>query len=209
MRNKKGKAVLLNSYSPLQDKFFEGMRAAGYDNIERGERGSTAEHLSVIAYKVQQEQKRLAALEKHADKKEKRLDKLDAQIVVKEKAKATLAEVDAMGKPALLGGVNFTDDEAKKLKSLAKKGVGVDKHAENYKKKIAALEDDIRYLNDKITDWQQSYQSVARDRDAWKANYERLWSEVKDFIGAIRSAPMKLLAFIHEHLPKSQNREVR
>lgn len=77
MRNEKGKAVLLNSYSLLQGRFFEGMRVAGYDNIERGERGSTAEHLSVIAYKVQQEQKRLAALEKQAEKKEKRLDKLD------------------------------------------------------------------------------------------------------------------------------------
>jgi hypothetical protein len=51
-----------------------------------------------------------------------------------------------MGKPALLGGVNVSDDEMKKLKSLARKGVGIDKRAEEYKKKIAALDEDIRAL---------------------------------------------------------------
>ena len=50
----------VNSYSLLQDRFFEHMKAAGYDDIERGERGSTREHLEVMEYKTQQEAKRLA-----------------------------------------------------------------------------------------------------------------------------------------------------
>ena len=124
-------------------------------------------------------------------------------------AKATLAEVDAMGKPAILGGVNFTSDEAKKLKSLAKKGVGIDKRAEGYKKKIEVLDGNIRDLNREILSLQQSVKSIAQDRDTWKANYERLWGEVKEFIGAIRSVPNKLRAFIAEHLPtqRKNNRE--
>jgi len=94
------------------------------------------------------------------------------------------------------------------LKSLAKKGVGIDKRAEEYKKKIAALDDNIRDLSGQINDLNRSVQSITRERDSWKTNYERLWSEVKDFIHAIRSAPQKLLAFIREQLSqKSHNRE--
>ena len=156
-------------------------------------------------YKYQQEKKRVAELEKQAE-----VNKLDTQIAVKEKAKATLAEVDAMGHTLpLVPGVHFTDADAKKLKSLAKKGVGIDKRAEEYQKKIAGLEKNIRNLNDDITTLQQSVRSIALDRDTWKKNYERLWAEVKDFIGVIRSAPQKLFSLIAENLPtqKKHNRE--
>ena len=43
MLNAKGKKILKSSYSVLQDDFFHFMRAAGYDDVERGERGSTEE----------------------------------------------------------------------------------------------------------------------------------------------------------------------
>ena len=59
--SKNGKVVLINSYSLLQDRFFEHMRAAGFTDFERGERGSTAEHLSVLDYKIQQDEARAAA----------------------------------------------------------------------------------------------------------------------------------------------------
>jgi hypothetical protein len=44
-----GKTIVLNSYSLLQDRFYEGMVAAGFDGFERG---STKEHLDVLDYKV-------------------------------------------------------------------------------------------------------------------------------------------------------------
>ena len=43
----KGKPVLRKSYSVLQDDFFNAMRKAGYDDVERGERGSSEGHLTV------------------------------------------------------------------------------------------------------------------------------------------------------------------
>lgn len=55
-----GKAHIVKSYSLLQDRFFEHMHAAGFADFERGERGSTAQHLSVTEFKVKQEQQRLA-----------------------------------------------------------------------------------------------------------------------------------------------------
>ena len=42
--NANGKTVLRKSYSVLQDDFFAAMRKAGYDDVERGERGSSEEH---------------------------------------------------------------------------------------------------------------------------------------------------------------------
>ena len=54
---------IIKSYSLLQDRFFEHMRAAGFEDFERGERGSTAEHLSVIEYKTKKESDRLADFE--------------------------------------------------------------------------------------------------------------------------------------------------
>ncbi len=51
----KGKKVLRASYSVLQDDFFNYMKAAGYTDVERGERGSTEEHLTVTQFKVAQE----------------------------------------------------------------------------------------------------------------------------------------------------------
>ena len=49
--NEKGKKILRSSYSVLQDDFFNFMRAAGYTDVERGERGSTEEHLTVTQFK--------------------------------------------------------------------------------------------------------------------------------------------------------------
>ena len=47
MLNAKGKKILKSSYSVLQDDFFNFMRNAGYTDVERGECGSTEEHLTV------------------------------------------------------------------------------------------------------------------------------------------------------------------
>ena len=58
----KGKKILKSSYSVLQDDFFHFMRNAGYTDVERGERGSTEEHLTVTQFKVQAEQQRLEAV---------------------------------------------------------------------------------------------------------------------------------------------------
>jgi len=53
--SKSGKPVLINFYSLLQDRFFEHMRTADFTDFERGERGSTADHSSVLDYKIQQD----------------------------------------------------------------------------------------------------------------------------------------------------------
>lgn len=70
MFDAKGKKVLLPSCSVLQDDFYNHMVAAGYTDLQRGERGSTEEHLTVTQFKVEKEQQRLASLQAESHEKE-------------------------------------------------------------------------------------------------------------------------------------------
>ena len=74
---------IVKSYSLLQDRFFEHMRDAGFEDFERGERGSTAEHLSVIEYKTKKESERLAGYE---EKQSEVQMEISALTVIKEDA---------------------------------------------------------------------------------------------------------------------------
>jgi chromosome segregation ATPase len=117
---------------------------------------------------------------------------LDAQIAVKEKAKATIKEVEAMGKPQTIGnGFVVTADELKKLKTLAKKSVNADKQIADSKKKMAALDEQITDLNAKLRDAQAEV-------NHWHREYTDLWNKVKDYIGAIRKLPARLREFVSE-----------
>jgi len=82
LRNKKGKAVLVNSYSLLQDRFFEHMKDAGFQDFERGKYKSTSKHLSDIEFKLQQDKKRAAKLDKEIESKQNQSAKLDKKIGV-------------------------------------------------------------------------------------------------------------------------------
>ena len=87
MINAKGKKILKSSYSVLQDDFFQFMRAAGYDDVERGERGSTEEHLTVTQFKVQAEQQRLEAVTGQVAQAEQSLE--DAKAATEKQKKET------------------------------------------------------------------------------------------------------------------------
>ena len=122
---KKGKPVLKKSYSILQDDFFNFMRAAGYTDVERGECGSTEEHLTVTQFKVQREQERLDSLTAQIDQKEQHLTQTKKTLSKTEKELATVQkkaavtkdalihaqDVESLGKRTLLGNYSLTEDE--------------------------------------------------------------------------------------------------
>ena len=136
LKTKTGKAVLKQSYSVLQDNFFEHMRAAGYTDVERGERGSSEEHLTVTQFKVMKEQERLSELqetkteiqseiaelqEAHAKESEK-LDKTKERI---QKQKLDLKRIDEIeAKPTLIGNkVTVDKDDFAMVITAAKKHI--------------------------------------------------------------------------------------
>ena len=180
---KNGKPVLRKSYSVLQDDFFNAMRAAGYTNVERGERGSSEEHLTVTQFKAEREQKRLAVLERQVEKKEKALQKVEQKIEVQKGTAATFAEIDNMGRRTLMGKVEFSQQETEDLKQLAKKGIAADTT---------------------IKDLQRDLKSARRDAQIWKRRYEELKEQAKYFLVAIKKAPERVIAFISKVLHTEQ-----
>ncbi|MFP3154676.1 plasmid recombination protein [Lachnospiraceae bacterium ZAX-1] len=190
---REGKTIILNEYSLLQDRFYEHMRSAGFEDFERGERGSTAEHLSVLEYKSQQEAERLSSLseraeeaesalaktEKTLEKKQERVAKLDEKIDAKTTKAATVVEIDAIGHSLpLVPGLHLTDDEAKRLKSLAKATVKSDERIAKAKRDMVALQSEFNKTKAQLRDTQAEVSH-------WHREYTSLWNEVKDVIGAI------------------------
>ena len=92
-----GHTHLIKSYSLLQDRFFEHMRDAGFEDFERGERGSTAQHLSVVEYKVKKETEHLDDLQTTVQFMESNVDFLNQQTEeAKKKAEAAQKKVDRL-----------------------------------------------------------------------------------------------------------------
>jgi len=87
-----GAIIQVNSYSLLQDRFYEHMQQAGFEGFERGERGSNREHLSDLDYKIQQDKKRLAEKEKELKAKELELAEKEGRLKL---AEMELDEVQA------------------------------------------------------------------------------------------------------------------
>lgn len=187
-RFKDGKGHWANSYSLLQDRFHDGMRAAGFDGFTRGERGSTTEHLEVLDYKIQQDTLRLGELHAQAEKKKAEVDFLVEATKVRSGISATQTEIDAMARPGKSGkNMIVANDDWQTVSTMAKRCV---------------------LLEPKLKDTQSQIKSLQRERDSWKNNYNSLWNEVRDYLRAVRAIPNKLRAFISEQkMEKSQARE--
>lgn len=192
---------LVNSYSLLQDRFYEHMKSAGFTDFERGERGSTAKHLSVTEYKNQQETKRAAALlveieqkkksalafDKKIEKLQERLNDLQNKISVKTKAAKTIADIEAIGKSSLLGGYTVTADEMTKLKTLAKKCV--------------TTEDKTSELRRQLKSSQIERDEARKQLDAEIRKGSSLTEHVKwfnKFVAAMRRSPKRLMSVIDD-----------
>ena len=171
----KGKPVLKKSYSILQDDFFRYMRDAGYDDVERGERGSSEEHLTVTQFKVQQEQARLESIEDKIDRRKQTLEKYNEKIREQKGVAASFHEIDSIGKKTISGNISMTPQDAQFLKELAREGVA------------------SRGL---IGDLKNKVETLKRDVSVWKRKYEKLQEQTKDFMAALKRAPRKVKEFI-------------
>ena len=173
--NANGKTVLRKSYSVLQDDFFAAMRKAGYDDVERGERGSSEEHLTVTQFKVEKEQARLESIEEKIDKKKQTMEKYNEKIREQKGAAASFHEIDSIGKKTISGNISMTPQDAQFLKELAKEGVA------------------SRGL---IGDLKNKVETVKRDVSVWKHKYEKLQEQTRDFMTALKRAPRKVKEFL-------------
>ena len=192
---KNGKPVLKKSYSQLQDDFFNHMRAAGYDDVERGERGSTEEHLTVMQFKVEQEQVRLEELQEtkaevtsEIEREEAKLDKTKAKI---QKQKLDLEHIEQIeAKPALLSSkVTVEKSDFDALKTAAQKYVmqekkesKLQKALDKARKMIADLTAELKAVKEELA----QHKSVrAKLNDTLVQENEQLKSELRQYKSVI------------------------
>ena len=196
---KNGKPVLKKSYSILQDDFFDYMHNAGYTDVERGERGSTEEHLTVTQFKVQREQERLDSLTAQIDQKEQHLTQTNKTLSKTEKELAAIQkkaavtkdalihaqDMESLGKRTLLGNYSLTEDELSALKKQAAHGYVVDVENRQLKQQLAAAK---------------------RDCAEWQARYRDLRNDVQPYLNALRHAPERVRNFFENLLSQKPER---
>lgn len=210
MLNAKGKQILKSSYSVLQDDFFHFMRSAGYLDVERGERGSTEEHLTVTQFKVRAEQRRLEAVSEQvaqaeqtlenvndaAEKQEQRLHALKKETKTAKAAALTAREIKAMGKKnSITGHVSLTPQESATLKKYAVGGLAL--KAEN-----AKLREQLTAAERAASIWQQRYEAL-HDK------YTELKKKAQPYLDALEAAGEKVMAFVQDILARARGEHER
>ena len=221
MLNAKGKKILKSSYSVLQDDFFNFMRNVGYTDVERGERGSTEEHLTVTQFKVQAEQQRLEAVTgqvaqaeqslenaKAATEKQKRkLEALQKETKTAKTLALTVQDIEAMGKKATFGNnITLTPDECRTLKDYAVSSFAEKAEKIKYKQKFEQAEKSAKT-------WKQRY-------DALHEQYQELKKKAQPFLDALEIASERVRAFLdvvlsrgketqeHEHTARKRGQDM-
>ena len=158
------------------------MRAAGYTDVERGERGSSEEHLTVTQFKVLKEQERLSELqetkteiqseiaelqEAHAKESEK-LDKTKERI---QKQKLDLKRIDEIeAKPTLIGNkVTVDKDDFDMVITAAKKHIAQEKKESALQKALDAAHKLIAELKNTVADLTRKLAAVTKELSEYKS----------------------------------------
>ena len=208
MLTAKGKPILKKSYSVLQDDFFNAMRTAGYTDVERGERGSTEEHLTVTQFKVQAEQERLEAVtglvaqaeqtledtQAAADRQKKRLAVLQKETKTAKAAALTIQDIEVMGKKnALTGNISLTPQECDTLKQHAINGIAAKADNRRLKEKLASAEQSA-------TIWKQRFEALNK-------KYQELRKKAQPYLDALEIASERVRAFLNVILARGRQQQ--
>ena len=172
--DEKGKAILIKSYSLLQDRFFQYMSDSGYRGFIRGLKGSTAEHLSDIEFKAKKEKEKLEAItdkvkeqqakfientvaieesENHINLAQQELNEIKKDIDNYKGYKGDIDNID-VGKSKLFGKkIELDIADYQNLVKYAKKGIVADVEITKLKDENTKLKHDFNELKEKTRDF--------------------------------------------------------
>lgn len=179
--DEKGKPILIKSYSLLQDRFFQYMFDNGYRGFIRGIKGSTAEHLENLDFKITKDKERLKEISNKIEEKETTFDnimKFDKQI----KGVSDLGKHKRFSKKIELEPQDYED-----LVNYAKKGIVADKE-------IYERDTRIENLRNTLNKWIEKYDSLAE--------------KTKDYFYAIKLAPQRVADFFKSLFDKEKQDEL-
>ena len=165
---KNGKPMFRASYSILQDELFNHMTEKGFKGFQRGEYGSTAEHLTSLQYQIKQDTQRL-------DKLQQRIQKEQVKYKSSHQIFKTYNEIDSMGQKTFTGKIAISKEDYKELTTLAKEGI-------TSRAEIKKLEEDVGY-------YQQRYYNTANALENMKSRYNELKEKCRPFLQALEHFP--------------------
>ena len=165
---KNGKPMFRASYSILQDELFNYMTERGFKGFQRGEYGSTAEHLTSLQYQIQQDKERLEKLQKRIQKEQVKYE--PARHISK-----TLNEIDGMGQKTFTGKMAISKEDYSQLTALAKEGI-------TSRAEINKLEQSANY-------YRQKYFDSANALERMKTKYDELKEKCRPFLQALEHFP--------------------
>lgn len=184
--NSKGKPTYRASYSVLQDQFFAYMQEAGFSGFERGERGSTAEHLASLGYKIQQDEKRLSVLEEKIASEQGRYQQTH-------RAFMTFGEIEQSGKKTFTGKYSVSAEDYEKLTTLAKQSYSAVSEAERLRKENQSLTRRVWSLQSEVTQLQKAL--------------AELTERCRPYLEAVKAAPKAVKEFVDGILEKFKKQE--
>ena len=165
---KNGKPMFRASYSILQDELFNHMTEQGFKGFQRGEYGSTAEHLTSLQYQIKQDKERLEKLQKRIQHEQIKYE--PARNVSK-----TYNEIDRMGQKTITGKMAISKEDYSELTALAKEGI-------TSRAEISELEQSANY-------YRQKYFDCANALERMKTKYNELKEKCRPFLQALEHFP--------------------
>ena len=165
---KNGKPMFRASYSILQDELFNHMTEKGFKGFQRGEYGSTAEHLTSLQYQIKQDTQRL-------DKLQQRIQKEQVKYKSSHQIFKTYNEIDSMGQKTFTGKMAISKEDYKELTTLAKEGI-------TSRAEIKKLEENVSY-------YRQRYYNTANALENMKSRYNELKEKCRPFLQALEHFP--------------------
>ena len=180
--NEKGKAILIKSYSLLQDRFFQYMSDSGYRGFIRGVKGSTQEHLTDLEYKIKKEKENLDKITNKVAEKQTNFE----SIMQYDKK---VEDISNLGKQKMFSKkIELDKTDYDSLVSYAQKGIVADKEI---------YERDVRISN------------LRNALDKLQTKYDDIVEITKDFFHAIKLAPQRVTELFKSLFDKEKEDELR
>ena len=187
---KNGKPMFRASYSILQDELFNYMTEQGFKGFQRGEYGSTAEHLTSLQYQIKQDKERLEKLQKRIQKEQVKYE--PARHISK-----TLNEIDSMGQKTITGkmaiqrGLEVQQQHAGQKTITGKMAIS----KEDYSQLTALAKEGItsrgkiKNLEQSASYYRQKYMDSANALERMKTKYNELKEKCRPFLEALEHFP--------------------
>lgn len=173
VRTSSGKMILKNSYSLLQDDYYNHMCDAGYTDLKRGERSSSQEHLSIIRFKIMKAQEYLEELQKSKTGLETELVELEK---VYESKTVDMQRLEAIkAKQHLIGNkVTIDKDDFDMMILASKKFIAREK-------KATALQQDLDIANTRIAELKSAVEELTQKltiANKELAEHQSVWEKI-------------------------------